>query len=853
MRGGRELRLFTIPWLDGCYSMSEISLLTTPSFAASDAALTLIKDREPIIRELLGEPVTLVEYINKAEKVKPTSNADPMWYNEQHKKVLLGKAVKNDGRLRMNLVPKICFSLLIDLLPEISDQIFRTITSLGLNRINILVADYILVTKQLSDTAKKYRTRFHEQWYHFCEWNQFVGYSFSSHTEDDEEVQLKIEGWVIHDTPVTYPVWDKDGEMLYTHMKEVLMKWLSEAAALQVGHKLDNWLLNTADWVTAGSSQGVSTMVWMDDIKEWVPSRKVKAALSVSHSVEDLKQAMLHSGPIEGYTIAHKIEPAQPGRLIVGASAYQNLRLAFISSWLESGLKKTFRESTLYMDNYKRIMISEKMIRETQVSGLIKFPADYSKFDQRVLSNEVMMIFDIVEQLSSEHWNEEYYDVVLRARKLFYDVPVRYKNAVVGLANSGLPSGTRWTAMLGTLINAARTHALLRIMDQGLMSTSTTQTRLFQGDDSTVTLTRWVDVAQLAALFSSYEMGVNPSKNFVSQVSNDFLRKFYGTTGKIGLIARRLVKLCFRDPTKNEKLDVATLTRERCKSISSLKGRGADQQRLSAYLLRDLKAVTNNVPNLERWMHTPISAGGLGVHPHSSVLWFEEVVRYEDNAFQVVIAGLQKQRLNVAQARIGFNVSGAYLSSQLGAALVDRGSKEFAKWERTTKRKQLTLKQVKYIGKLPLAKDNYSLFAIALTDYTKLLHDFRLRDDLVYLPTDEHVAVLLGGRDHDRLRDILFPSCVSTFNMLVSRFDAKVVKNWTTGGLKPRTPFFPELDDEVVSYVTNNIWAYYFNKLSYSHVDIQMASVRKLELKVEGVTAMALLGLYKLDIFNQYA
>ncbi|APG75986.1 hypothetical protein 3 [Beihai sea slater virus 3] len=826
----------------------------------TEFAFSTLKNVSPIFNEVVPDPITFdclfrKDILRPISKTLNTKENNKLWSNRIHYKLNITSWLFPHIPAEFHdfpVVPKLCFTMLIYLRPDFKDKLFRLLKHSKLNHLSDF-EDFRRWAKELTLIAKKNATVFDPDWMLFVDYDQFLGYAVQSQMSENEEIE-KIVKWLGGD--VNRGSTAEDQTRYYNDYKYVAEKFVKYFIREPPTKSLRNWILNTKDWVTSGSSRGVTTEVFDTVTSKTSKSRKVKNAIACNITAKELYDRLtLKINTDDNYKFAEKIEPGQKHRGIISASFEQNVRLSFVSTWVEENLKRNSRHGlTMFYDDKSILDMKIGLCRDFSLGGIC-LPLDASGFDENVSRGEVEIVFDAMlaqlRNLAAEAETErdkriifDYFNILKIAKKRFYDVPVltSLDNFVVN-AEHGIPSGSRWTGLLDSIINKLRFEVCQLQLNLKVGLKFDVMSQHFQGDDMQLRLAKWVDVIRILNFYNHYNLKINPQKNFASIKHDEYLRKVYTNTEQRGYLTRRLCKLCFRDPLKNESLDGAERCRERVRGFISLHGRSANYTRCEQAAKEDVEYVLTKGFNtiireddIDNWFGTPVTCGGMGLEFTGKKKWINLVSNnIFDKRFVKKPTGVHADRIAMLRKRVTVNIIPNTFSVELGDSLVDLKT--------ATNNKKLTTRFA-YIdapGKditLALARD-FNLEE----SFSNRWFEWRARPDLIYLPLMDLIDVCFTDLDLTLL--ITDPNIHEITALYFDKMDKFVFRDWMKNKLKFATPTLCWVDDTLLSTVTARVKHYYLSKLIISKNQIYKRDIVKVSGTIEQVAYYTLLNIIR--------
>lgn len=290
--------------------------------------------------------------------------------------------------------------------------------------------------------------------------------------------------------------------------------------------------------------------------------KKNKFSKSVALSLENKINRLFKIAPIL-HKVNDKIEVYPKRRIIVSSDYNSTLKMRFVDQWLSEWLNGNDYSSLWRNKKQTKSLWMEFMSRVN--TGEWNIPIDQSAFDHHVSKNMVLIILEEIKRLVEESMissvpgmRQEYIDVMesiilgLKQGKVIYMLKEEDEGYIQGKTTNieldwenGVLSGWQWTSKINTIANIA--EGLLAIDTCRPLSIKTTQFDA-TGDDQNTTWKYLSDgmLYWLSLTGSGYQ--IHPSKNFFSQVHNEYLRLFSDSNGINGYPARNINKILWVYP-----------------------------------------------------------------------------------------------------------------------------------------------------------------------------------------------------------------------------------------------------------------------------------------------------------------
>lgn len=305
------------------------------------------------------------------------------------------------------------------------------------------------------------------------------------------------------------------------------------------------WSSDPGNWGTSGSTRSKANVtVTDDDGTHGVRRSKWTAALT--YSADEVEHMILKDAGWQKPRVIQKQEAGKV-RYVVSSDDVLYLRMAYVSSWLERGLSGHPNCSLFWtseqLDNWR-----EARIAQASAASHWFLPIDQSHFDWNVNYPMIDAVLAKISALVDTHATIPDPGIVMSLIRRTATKNVRVPTSVADVVGrSGLLSGWRWTALIGSIVNFATCYALA-----ALSGVTDMPEFVVQGDDVS---SRWSSGVDALTWFSSWQKAgfeVNPAKTFLARDRDEYLRVVTTAEGANGYAARVLPSLMYRKPWLSE-------------------------------------------------------------------------------------------------------------------------------------------------------------------------------------------------------------------------------------------------------------------------------------------------------------
>lgn len=521
--------------------------------------------------------------------------------------------VLRGGRIKSNPVVRRCFTALRNSYPGWLD-IFNAAYH------NHMLCDidfntWMSLGRAVTAFAKKYNSRFYSGWKDFVNIENFAGYNLSPSKENrEEELRTWGEGELNYNLPGGTA--DEYKRVMAAKMVERLSnsrdpeKWTKEW-----DRNLKEFIASPYLWITSGAGD-VQRFDVITFSGETIKVKKNRSATAYSQTVDELYHDIFDLSNIQPFRPADKVELGRKERIIIAAGTQMQVAMAYVMYKLSPAID-ALQQSPIFMDQREQLQMWWEII-SLLGSGKYAFPYDAPSFDQAVGTNEIHAFMDAAAIIVSNYVindKEECLNVIDVIRYKLFHTPVVVDGTALFTWGHGLPSGIRWTALLGTLVNLARQDIANQIVSERLGWQ--VNVHVWGAGDDVLIISD--NVAPLLAWYEwvrEIGYGANPLKNFVSKSDAEFLRRVANMFEVRGYVNRRIAGLCYRDPTKPPLQAGVERMQERIAGVSILAERGANVVKCKNLVYLSLVSVNDNkipMASARALAHTPSTYGGGGV------------------------------------------------------------------------------------------------------------------------------------------------------------------------------------------------------------------------------------------------
>lgn len=490
--------------------------------------------------------------------------------------------------------------------PNVRREMHKVFSVSGLLRVSE-ASDVFNALKELGGIAKKYQEMlFGEDWMKWVDMNVANDYMPEKEiSQFEEDIRDWVTGEVSHEI--------EGSEALFLQRFREGVRKFYELSPFTEGLyflTLDEFCSDPGYWAVAGTSDG--PRLWLDERGRLRKARKSKWASALAMSSADVKKLILKWERQNNKAI-QKRERGKVRAVIAGDLGLY-LRMSYVSHALEQIMRK-HQHTTLFMSTADQLRLWIRMGKSSSRQDEVLMPIDQAAFDHMVTRRMLRIVDE--EQLAFLRRRVLNAAVIADIEKVYARIRYSLDGGFVSVGKKRFPyekgvlSGWRWTALYDTVVNAGELLAFAE--------TIKSHTGVFplldwvcQGDDVRTALHSYGEAVALWSLFDRGGFIVNPTKFFIKQNADEFLRQvaWRGRVG--GYPARAVGALVWRNPISREALKGELRVRETYKSWETFFSRmGNRNDRLMIADVTGSSGISaEQLLELER---TPAAVGGLGV------------------------------------------------------------------------------------------------------------------------------------------------------------------------------------------------------------------------------------------------
>jgi len=528
------------------FDFSKVTLETVlvTSFVNVDDMRNILRTFYDLVSPDLTMSIALKECIDEygLQPINENKDIKEFAYNE-HLELLKNDSYKIFIQNWYNH-PLLCltFGFYESLLSDEQRSVLRAIADV----LDIRWADYTIGynrLKSLSTKIKKIGFRWRKDWSLFCDLHMLYGFNIGIKLSAEQKDE-KILSWFTN-KKVNISNYKN---IRYESDFKTMLRSLVGVINIDKDKNIRQWADNPENWVSSGSSK--KEVVKLIDRKDKiiVDSNNKKPAIALNTTTDGLLSRLLDKNTDEAYTIETKIEVGGKGRVICAAPATNNLRQDYLSYLFEKEFK--IETAPLFMSNkntFKMYHEGSQLLRAKTWS----VPLDADKFDHNVYTSELNAIFDIFDEILKSNNRGDIDLEVMRLIRKDYFGKVRSQTGKITRLEHGLPSGIRWTSLMGCLISITRARLVEKIATEQFGVRKNKRIWTF-GDDIQMFNDSLLSCVTQVYLFDALALPVNALKNIITNRFGEFLRNIITEEGNRGYAARKVCSILFYKPGYNE-------------------------------------------------------------------------------------------------------------------------------------------------------------------------------------------------------------------------------------------------------------------------------------------------------------
>lgn len=507
---------------------------------------------------------------------------------------------------------------------------------------------YKAIFAKLSINIKKNSNEFGSEWFKYTDLENFVGYNLVNPLTTEGKAEI-VKNW-----GKGYVDRGTGEKKYYKEFYSSLIKRFKQGVSILSLRKLSviEYVSLIQPWMTDGSSRGERLIMNVNgkDVK----SNGKKQVLALKFTPEQIKgKVMQFNRGSETYSVSEKIEPGLKLRCIISAPFEQQIRLGYVEYCLGSLFKHAFPDVFFLQSQSRQLTIQDELcdLSKNRAKSFVFFPLDASSFDQFVSKTEVTSVFLSLREVLSEYksyLHDEVFTMLdLGLHAWFNSDIVVDRKLNMGKWEHGVPSGVRWTALMDSMINAARFDVCRKYVGRSML----VEKAIFQGDDMMLALRRLSDTLKILDFYEEHNIPIHPAKNFLSYTYFEFLRKIYQGGNQFAYPNRTITKFCFRLPENAGARDSRSIMQERFTGVFRTCSRYNATHVIIPKVAKIIQKLFGNLTSesINELIHSPSILGGLAFIPKANM--------YSNKTKRILMNFTYS---TVEEPRVKLKVSGSY-------------------------------------------------------------------------------------------------------------------------------------------------------------------------------------------------
>lgn len=503
--------------------------------------------------------------------------------------------------------------------------------------------EFTELCKHQSTVVKQAGRYFSLHWHWFAYWELLSTYRPYKKLE---EFLPEVRAWLgkKHDNGGEY------GEEYYARLYSNILEILHDNFKARGEEVTAENFVKRGAWMRGKAGTGKKCHFYDKSEKKWCKSRAYRGVESVVYQDATIYK-LLFAAASDEIHIQQKAEGAKV-RPVAKAGNELTRQMDFISNWLDRGLYGA-KISTLFLSASQAEELDLDFLADARNPNLLKVPLDQSNFDQHQSYTTIMTC--LLAMYTFAHERGAPPDVLKVFRLVLctlgrHDVSIYCESQRLDFVwNNGLPSGWRWTSLLGTLINIGEFMTIVKLCEEKHKTIINYHRLIGQGDDLTLCLHHISHVNMIVDMYNAMGLEINPQKIYVSRYRNEFLRRSIEAGGIFGYIPRTLLALRFRNPVLNPSVIKTTRGYTKFTLWHTAILRGGAVESVVRELANDVGQIPLDVTDFFDYLCTPNAFGGGGVATDTVLYrclskwttgdWKVPEIKYEEKEFALPLGG----------------------------------------------------------------------------------------------------------------------------------------------------------------------------------------------------------------------
>lgn len=465
-------------------------------------------------------------------------------------------------------------------------------------------------------------------WRWYCYWETLAGYKPPINLES---FKPEIKTWLMEETHLGGPLGVKEYSIrMYDTITRILdQEWYLPR---QLPTAIE-WS-RTGVWMKGKSGTESTTQITVDNVK--YRTRRIKGVTSVFRTDEEIAY-QLNKITSDSFHVHQKPEAGKVRGVVKTGNAVCR-KMDYLSEFIENGLLSSKR-STLFAGTKGNESIDIQLMERAIEGNLWMVPLDQSKFDQKQSKETVLVaiaaILDfLVKRVPSVEDIRKVGDALWESIAV-NDIEILLEHEYLGIWKNGLPSGWRWTALLGTLLNLASFDIIKEISVDRMGFDPGISDHFAQGDDVIFSCPSLKMISIIMNTYKGIGYEVHPEKTFISKTRGEFLRRSYEPYLVTGYITRSLLSIRFKSPEIQQPTIRVQRLHSRLENWHLITLRGGDVKKCVGLFLEDAVQMGIERKHAANYTITPSSVGGGGVCDLSK--WYEYALMASENKWMELV------------------------------------------------------------------------------------------------------------------------------------------------------------------------------------------------------------------------
>jgi hypothetical protein len=480
--------------------------------------------------------------------------------------------------------------------------------------------------KAVGGYAKRYGDVWYpEYWKFFVDLNTLGGYLWAEDKIEDFEPAIRewVQSSYTYISPDSEGVWTED--QFDRDFRQGLEYFFAQASNVPTANSETpsraEWVRDKAFWARGGSSSYSQRPTGRSRGK-LVRAKKTKWATALAATDAEIEYEYYSKKKKAMRTNAVQKRETGKVRAVVNSAMADYMLQSRVAYFTETAFAGC-GISSLFMRAKQLVALFTLMAELRKSRSGRAIPLDQSQFDHHVTRRLLRILYDVwrkwlVANATDESLLEEFDEAW--ARILDEEATLNLGTLLILISN-GVLSGWRWTAFIDTAVNVGilvGANSAVRRMG----GYPPVMHMCAQGDDDWVVSPTWGSAVSIGAMIGEQGFDVNPSKTFISDKRDEYLRQVADGDVTAGYFARAINGILWRNPVSRDPPAGAVRASEQVSSWNTMIGRGGDVVACLRSMRRDVVGA-NGITNaqFDSLIATPVCMGGLGFLSDPGAEW----------------------------------------------------------------------------------------------------------------------------------------------------------------------------------------------------------------------------------------